>query len=746
MSKKKKRDAKAAKLELWQKRLADSNSAYSALVAKMDDRERLYCGDDTLAPLVQGDTRRDGRPKKTSHVRNIIFENIESQVSSSIPQPKVTPRRKEDEHLADVIEHFLRNELDRLPFEIMNDMAERTVPVQGGVGFFVEWDNTRRTHDTVGEIGVSVIHPKQFAPQPGVYTGIEDMDWFILKIPTTKEAVKRKYGVNVRDESEAEPDVRGVDGTDTTEDAITQYVGFARNSQGGIDRYSWVNDIELEDLENYQARRQPVCKKCGRVRPLPGQIIHNAVQDTLSPGNLLPDPARGFAGGLIPQELGDQEIAGRALADQLAQGAARPAETPGSGEPAGVLVGVDVAAEQPPAEPARYDGGPCPWCGCKDFTSAEQEFEQVMLPIHTPAGTEIPGAEPGLDEMGQPVLKPTLIPFYKPDLFPIILQRSVSVYGQLLGNSDVDVIRDQQNTINRIEQKIIDRLVKAGTRITLPDKANLRTDPEDGERWYIGNAADKAMIGLYDFKGDLEYELLYLANVYEEARQILGITDSFQGRQDTTATSGKAKEFSAAQAAGRLESKRVMKDAAYAAIFELMFKFALAYSDEPRPVTYKDFKGEAQYEEFNRYDFLKRDTDGAWYWNDQFLFSCDTSAPLASNREAMWQETRMNLQTGAFGDPSSTETLILFWAKMEELHYPGAGTTKAFLEDKLQREQQMAQMAQMQQMQMAAMQAQQQPEAQGPSGQLPQGMAQAIDERARQDAMAAAGGGTGNPA
>lgn len=759
MSKRKKK-GKPDKLEIWQKRLADSNSAYSAQVSKMDDRERLYCGDSTLAPLVPGDTGRDGQPKRTSHVRNIIFENIESQVSSSIPQPKVTPRRKEDEHLADVIEHFLRNELDRLPFETMNDMAERTVPVQGGVGFFVEWDNARRTHDTVGEIGVSVIHPKQFAPQPGVYTGIEDMDWFILKIPTTKEAVRRKYGKNVQDESEAEPDVRSVGGADTTEDALTQYVGFARNDQGGIDRYSWVNDIELEDLENYQARRQPVCAKCGRVRPLPGQIIHNAVQDTLgpmdrasghpvggygaalSPGNLLPDPARGFAGGLIPEELSEREVAGRALAGQMAQNAVQP-EAPG-GERTGILAGVNVEAEQPKApEPRRYDGGPCPWCGSEEFTSAEQEYEQVMLPIRTPGGTEIPGAVPGLDETGQPALQPTLIPFYKPDLFPIILQRSVSVYGQLLGNSDVDVIRDQQNTINRMEQKIIDRLVKAGTRITLPDKANLRTDPEDGERWYIGNAADKAMIGLYDFKGDLEYELLYLANVYEEARQILGITDSFQGRQDTTATSGKAKEFSAAQAAGRLESKRVMKDAAYAAIFELMFKFALAYSDEPRPISFKDFKGENQYEEFNRYDFLKKDADGAWYWNDQFLFSCDTSAPLASNREAMWQETRMNLQTGAFGDPASTETLILFWAKMEELHYPGAGTTKAFLEDKLEREQQMAQMQQAQQ-QMAA--AQQAAAAQGTGGQLPQGMTQAIDEQARQDALAAVGGtnqGTG---
>ena len=59
----------------------------------------------------------------------------------------------------------------------------------------------------------------------------------------------------------------------------------------------------------------------------------------------------------------------------------------------------------------------------------------------------------------------------------------------------------------------------------------------------------------------------------------------------------------------------------------------------------------------------------------------------------------MNLQTGAFGDPAQTETLILFWGKMEELHYPGAATTKKYLEDKAQREQ--MQMAQMQMMQQA---------------------------------------------
>lgn len=708
-------DGKNEKLSMWQKRLSNSDSAYSVEVVKMDGRERLYNGSRELKPLTPGDRKKNGGNKTTSHVRNIVFENIESQVSSSIPQPKVTARRKQDEPLAEIIERFLRNEIDRMPFEEINDLAERTVPIQGGTGFLVEWDNSRRAHSTVGEVVVSMVHPKQFAPQPGIYTGIREMDWFIIKVPTTKEAVKRKYGVDVRDESEAEPDVRSADAEGTAEDAVTQYIGYEVNGSGRINRYSWVNDVELEDLTDYQARRQPVCKKCGRVRPLPGQIISQRAR-----------------GEMDAVDAAEKAAAGRELAGWLA---ARQETAAPEG---GALLGMPFGTGDEP-EPERYRGGPCPWCGGKEFTDREQEFEQVMVPIYTARGMEIPGMHPGVDEDGNAVMQPTLIPFYKPDVYPIVLQRSVSEYGKLLGSSDVDMIEDQQNTVNRLEQKIIDRLIKAGTRITLPDKASLRTDPEDGERWFLDSPADKQMIDVYSFSGDLKYEMAYMANVYEEARQILGITDSFQGRKDTTAKSGKAKEFSAAQAAGRLESKRVMKNAAYANLYELIFKFWLAYSDEPRPVSYKNFKGETEYQEFNRYDFLERDEEGNYWWNDQFLFSCESKDSLAGNREAMWQETRMNLQTGAFGDPAAVDTLILFWSKMEELHYPGAAATKKFLEDRKAQEQEM------QRQQMEAMQQQramQQMAAQkGGQTQIPGEVAGAVEEQARQDAAAAAGAG-----
>ena len=100
-----------------------NQAAYEDELALMDRREDLYKGDHDISPIVPGEKKG-----KTPHVRNLCAELIESQVSSSIPQPKVTALRKEDEGKAKLIEDMLRAELDRLPFETISDMMERTVP------------------------------------------------------------------------------------------------------------------------------------------------------------------------------------------------------------------------------------------------------------------------------------------------------------------------------------------------------------------------------------------------------------------------------------------------------------------------------------------------------------------------------------------------------------------------------------------------------------------------------------------
>lgn len=688
------------KLRMWQERLDRNESQYDGELRRMDARERQYAGGKDIRPMVKLE-----RMHKTPHVRNISAELVEAQVNSSIPQPKVTARREKDQRLANIIEDMLRNELDRMPFEQINDMMERTVPIQGGGIYLLEWDNTMRTHTTIGELTISAMHPKQVIPQDGVYTGIEDMDYIFLKVPQTKEYIFRRYGVDVSGESESDPDVKSADGETAADDMVTQVMAFYRNDSGGIGLYSWVNNTELEDLEDYQARRLRRCKVCGAVEPMDAQPAEERVmEDGRFPG--MPD---------------------------LAEMAAEAAEEDEDQD--------DLDLEEDRREMPTGGGGRtvCPYCGSDEWEDQEEEYQEVWFDIQRSDGSVIQGqhvepmvSETEVDESGQPLvyreIVPTKVPFYKPNIYPVILQKNVSVYGRFLGDSDLDKIESQQNTTNRIEAKIIEKLVKSGSYITLPDDASIRVDSEDMKIIRPGSAASKSLIDVYDMQANVEYDLAYLAQVYEEARQEIGITDSFQGRQDSTATSGKAKEFAAAQSAGRLESKRIMKDAAYAALFEAMFKFKLAYADEPRPVVSRDMKGNPLYETFNKYDFLEQDDAGNWYWNDNFIFGCDTSAPLANNREAMWQETRMNLQTGAFGDPASLDTLILFWTKMDMLHYPGAGETKRYLEEKLraQQEQQQAMMA------MAARQ--QQAQQAGAEREAVAGVLQ----KAKQDAQAAA--------
>ena len=609
------------KLRLWQDRYEKARSAYDSELQEMDEREKLYKGSETIKKIVCKDNK-----SVTKHVRNICMEIIEAQVNSTIPQPKVTAKRKEDEHLARKIENMLRNETDRLPFESMNDQGSRTVPIQGGTGFLVEWDETKRTHTTQGDVEVNLLHPKMIIPQEGVLTGVEDMDYIFVTVPQTKEYIKAKYGVSVYAEDEEDPDLR--DGDGPSDELVTQIVCYFRNDKGGIGKFSWVGETVLEDLDNYQARRVRRCAKCGAIEPL--EVTQSIPRDF--------DPDR-------------EEI----------EYLKRTKPRSGSGK----LV--------------------CQYCGSDKFEDEDNDFEELEAPIFLSDGSIIPPYETWdeptgeYDDLGQEIIKHHVekrkIPYYCPNMYPVVLWKNTSVYGKFLGGSDIDPLAYYQNTTNRIEAKIIDKLLSSGSVTTLPARAEITDDGADGRVVYLNKPSEKELFGVYDLEGNISQDLEFLDHVYEEARQTIGVTDAFQGRHDPTATSGKAKEFAAAQSAGRLESKREMRDWAWSNMYELVFKHKLAYADEPRPIVSQDSAGNPAYEEFNRYDFLRQDDLGNYYWNDDFLFSCDVTTPLANNREAMWQENRLNFQSGAYGDPNNPQTLILFWQKMAQDHYPGAQDT-----------------------------------------------------------------------
>lgn len=670
-------------VSLWQERLEKNLSAYAAEQEKMQRREAQYRGERKLTPLTEND-RKYGYQKETSHVWNITAENIESEIDSSIPMPKVTPMRREDEHLARMIENMLRNELDRLPTEELNDESERITYKQGGCLYLPEWDTSKRTHTTVGENTLKCVHPMQFVPQNGVQE-IDEMEYYFWLIPVTKGYVRRRYGVDVGDMQEEMPEVRSEEES-TAEDVVTLKIAEYRNEDGGVGRFAWVGNLEVENLPDCQARILRRCKKCGQTEADSAYIdLSEPTQDGSYPENAEKrKPRKGvcsFCGANSWEDV--VETSRRVRLDELDELGVNPAITQrlraehGFGK-------IFYRPEEQITEPAAMDAMQAPM----GSLGAQEVPMQEIAPAEEPPAPEAESYEEEIE-----------IPYYKPDIFPAVLRRNVTAHGKFLGESDCDKIADQQNTINRLEQKTIDRLMKAGSKITLPDTTHLRVDPQDNGIWYVGNAADASLIAVRDFQADITPNMAMLTQAYEESRRLIGMTDSYQGRTDPTAQSGKAKEFAAAQSAGRLESKRVLKKAAYARIFERMFKNQLAYCEEKRPLRFRDEKGNQEYEEWNSYAFLRMDDAGELYWNDQFLFSCDDASGLATNREAMWQETTAHLQSGAFGDPRSIDTLILYWTKMEEDHFPGAGKIKSLMEQR--REEQIQQQMLMMQMQAA---------------------------------------------
>ena len=144
------------------------------------------------------------RDKKTGGIskrratcyKNMCFELVETQINNSIPQPKVTPRDPKDIDLALDIEGYLKNEMDRIQFETINDEAERETYVQGSVFYLVGWDSLANTPTTQGELTVKMYTLDQVYPQPGI-KNIKDAEYIFIKELVSINKLKKLYRVTV---------------------------------------------------------------------------------------------------------------------------------------------------------------------------------------------------------------------------------------------------------------------------------------------------------------------------------------------------------------------------------------------------------------------------------------------------------------------------------------------------------------------------------------------------------------------
>lgn len=627
------------RLEYWKGVVERDKTAWASEKDKMDWREELFGGTHEMKPCTAEEDKQK-TDAKCYYVRNVIAENIESMVDSRIPNPKVTPLNPADKELASILEQLLRFYAKRTHMRVLNDMAERMGPIQGGLVYLAEWDDSILTPDGPGDVKVTLVHPKQLIPQAGIYTTLEDMDHVAVNVPMTCGQVWRQFGVDVSDQLETDPQDRGAgDETSSEEQLVTVCEVYYKNGSGGIGLIAWSGDRLLCDRKDYQARRELKCRSCGAVATYVRE----------------------------PDKEHEEEMKIAGILDET---------------------------------PRR-----CVWCQGTDFEEAELEQEIIMpgqeRTIQPTEGEPIvlKEAQAYLDPEERLLWQPrTQIPYYKPGIFPAVLQKNISKFGQLLGESDVDKMADQQNVIKRMDQKMLDKTINAGSLVALPYETRIETDTRDQRVIRLNDPAKANMIKVYELSGDISQAAQIEAQSYEQARQASGITDSMQGRRDPTATSAKAKEFSAAKSEGRMESRRVMKQEAWSRLYEIIAKLYLAYADESRRLRVESATGDVEYAEFDRKKFLKQDEAGSYYYEDGFIFEVDDATSIGESREAMWQEINKSFSGGTLGDPADPATRILYWGLMEEQGYPGAGIIKRKIEEQMQQmQEQQAMQAQMQQ-------------------------------------------------
>ncbi len=273
------------------------------------------------------------------------------------------------------------------------------------------------------------------------------------------------------------------------------------------------------------------------------------------------------------------------------------------------------------------------------------------------------------------------VPYYRPRRFPVVIRKNISRAGDWLGQSDCAVIRPQQQAINKLESRIQQKLMRSGVTPVMPEEARVAPDNSVfGQVVRLGPGESASQYGVIDTTPDISQDIIQSDRLYEQARRMVGISDSLVGFADSSAPSGYAKRLQIEQAAGRLESKRRMKEAAYADIDRLMFELCLAFADEAHRVPCLDAQGRRGETVFDRYDFLIFDrTRGDYRFDDGFLFSADRGG-AGSERSLLWERNLENLRSGTLGDAKSPDTLLRYWRAQEKAHYPGARENVAYFE------------------------------------------------------------------
>ena len=256
----------------------------------------------------------------------------------------------------------------------------------------------------------------------------------------------------------------------------------------------------------------------------------------------------------------------------------------------------------------------------------------------------------------------------------------------MYGISEVQLALEANDEVNKLLNKASAKSDKSRAWVTKLKDTHIDDSDDEISFIEIESAQEGQAIQVKQIMADIIGELTMVDVLYNNAKSSQGVTDTDQGKKDPTANSGKAKEMQLAASEQRQSSSKTQRNMAYAGIYELIFKYLLAYSDEERSFVATLPDGTQREEVWSRYMFLaKNSKTDELYYRDDFAWSIDTVAYISKDREMMWQlidRDFLNGTTGSAIDPQ--RSLLLYWHMKDQQGYPTAKFAIKFLENAVQ--------------------------------------------------------------
>ncbi len=570
-----------AMLTEWQEKFNTAYSQYAGERCTYDELENVYRG---TKDTVKNINSRDNRTvKKTNNVPNIVYELIETEVNTTTPDCIVKSKKPGFEDHAKMIQDKIMSDFDSLDIEMLTDMNERNTYVHGISIAFMNWNTNLGQHEFIGDKELIGYHPKQVIPQPNIYDH-KKMRYCFLICPTTKDEVKERTGVDVESETQQHPEANEITGGTT---ATT-----TNKNQ------STTKDVIEEIVCLYLDSDGDVCKLswCGTtVTENKPKYYYPRIEECKDCG------AENAQGDKECSSCGSKKLKTKVIMEETIQ--------------EDMELSPIVYPKKKKVLQTGLDGNKF-----VDESTSQEATERIV-----PAGT--------------------VIPIPAPKRLPIIVRKNIPLNFSFRGRSDVETIRDQQESIKKVWSRAEEKTLTAGGIIGIPQKLNKQPSDDVYQVWK-GNGADLSQIIVKDLKVDISQDIEFAQLNKVFAKDTLGITDSYQGKYDPSANSGKAKQVQVEQAAGRLQSKQKNKFTFYADMFELMFYFDLCFTKEARPYMKTNANGDEEYEEFDKYELLCQDASGEWYFNTDFSFKAEMGSNLPHDKQFLYDKAMelMNLK------------------------------------------------------------------------------------------------------